>query len=212
MTGHQRSLPDGRLLATGTLGAGQELIAIRNSAGRVQKRIRHSVGIEDLAWGGPRGLLAFNDNERILLVRPAGGARRLYRRTGGNSVAFSRQGRLAWTGGREGLWVTDRSRTRVRRLRVVAAHPAWSPDATHLAYRFGEDVMSIKADGSDRRLITKRCNDFEGHVTWSPDGREIACGARTGDLLAVRLATGRTRAIARSAFPDDIDWQRRRRR
>jgi hypothetical protein len=153
-------------------------------------------------------LLAFNDNERILIVTSSGNAKRVYRRTGGNSVAFSRQGKLAWTSDdRKGLWVTDRARGRVRRIPIVAAAPTWSPDGNRIAYRFGGELRLVNADGSGRRVLSKRCDSdsLKGGLAWS--GREIACGALNGDLLAVRVTTRRTRVIARRVFADDIDWQ-----
>lgn len=184
--------PSGRLLATGTLGLDDESIAIRDLTGRVKRRVSHRRGIEDLAWGGARGLLAFNDNERILIAPSSGNTKRVYRRTGGNTVAFSRQGKLAWTSDdRKGLWVTDRTRGRVRRIPIVADAPTWSPERL------------VNADGSGRRVLSKRCesDSLKGGLAWS--GREIACGTLNGDLLAVRVSTRRTRVIARRVFADD---------
>lgn len=206
--------PDGRLLATGSLGSEREQITIRRSDGVVRRRISQRDGVTGLAWGGPRGLLALSDgNERLVLLNPRTRARKVFRRRRVDAVSFSRQGRLAWTErGGEGLWVTNPARTSVSHIRVIGSHPDWSPDGRRLAYRDGEfRVRTIGADGKGQRLVSRRCyrDEFDVSVAWSPDGREIACSAFNGDLIAVRLATGRARIVASDVYANDIDWQPR---
>lgn len=206
--------PDGRLLATGTLGSEREQIAIRGTDGAVRRRISQRDGVTGLAWGGTRGLLALSDvNERLVLLNPRNGAREVFRKRRIDEIAFSSQGRLAWNArGREGLRVTNPARTRISHIRVIASHPDWSPDGRQLAYVDGNlRVRTIGVDGRSRRRLSRRCysEELNSGVAWSPDGREIACSAFNGDLLAVRLATGRARVVARGVYADDIDWQPR---
>ena len=56
------------------------------------------------------------------------------------------------------------------------AEPAWSDDGSRLAYvssEKGESLVTIKADGSARRVIAS--DKFPmGRITWSPDGRYVA--------------------------------------
>jgi TolB protein len=59
--------------------------------------------------------------------------------------------------------------------------PAWSPDATHIAFaKFGEnsDVLAeiyvIDADGSHPRNLSNRTTALEYSPAWSPDGQRIA--------------------------------------
>ena len=52
--------------------------------------------------------------------------------------------------------------------------PAWSPDATSIAFTDGGDLWVMAADGSDSRALTS--DGFDAHdmePQWSPDGRSI---------------------------------------
>jgi TolB protein len=51
-----------------------------------------------------------------------------------------------------------------------ASTPAWSPDGKVLAVGVGESVYTIRADGTDRRLVL----DNAMSPSWSPDGKRLA--------------------------------------
>lgn len=112
--------PDGRRLATGTLGSTpRDVIAIRNAAGRVRRRIVQRFGVTDLAWGpSGRGLFVNDEADRIVNLSLAG-PRSVFRGRGAAiDVDVSRQGRVAWSSERQaGYRVTNRSRTRVKRFK-----------------------------------------------------------------------------------------------
>ena len=213
--------PRGAFLATGTDGitdgladgAPREVIAIRDVRGRILRRIPvTNRPVLDLAWSGDGERLAYNSYGKIYIVRRDGTNSRLYRRTGGVSVAWSRTGRMAWSNRNGTLVVTDRSRKRVRRLGFGATRPRWSPDSRWLAYkatRRGEIVVEVsRANGAGRRSLTRRCDDDEGSVAWSPDGRQILCSTLEGRLLAVGVRSGRVRIVARGVFARQFDWRR----
>jgi Tol biopolymer transport system component len=66
--------------------------------------------------------------------------------------------------------------------------PAWSPDATKIAFvsaRTGEaHVYLMNADGTGTRQLTSG-NASDTHPTWSPDGSSIAF-ARSGDIYVMK--------------------------
>jgi hypothetical protein len=90
----------------------------------------------------------------------------------------------------------------------LARLPRWSYDGSRLAYACGGFLCAARADGSNRRLLTRRCLmefDEYGGMAWSPDGRSVACmGGRFGDLITVRLDTKDWRIVRRR--PDSADF------
>lgn len=138
-----------------------------------------------------------------------------------SDVAWSRQGRLAWTAMWErvgnGLWVGDTAGRGTARIAKEAYSVSWSPDGSRMAFLGGQALNVIDADGGRRRVLTRACaigSDDEGGVAWSPDGREIACHSRRGSLVVLNLVTMRLRKVATwRRFGDgsvgDISWQAR---
>jgi TolB protein len=65
--------------------------------------------------------------------------------------------------------------------------PAWSPDATRIAFssrREGTfDLYAMDADGSETVRLTST-KEHDSHPTWSTDGRQIAF-ARDGDIFVM---------------------------
>ena len=100
----------------------------------------------------------------------------------------------------------------------VLTNPVWSPDGTRLLVQDGHMLVTIRADGSDRRLVTRLATDARGNLadpqpSWSPDGAHIVyCQLRTGSLgrsdIWVVGADGRgQRRLTRSPEIDsDPSW------
>jgi TolB protein len=84
--------------------------------------------------------------------------------------------------------------------------PAWSPDATKIAFTSGRsgssDVFVMSADGSGTtRLTTTEQNDT--HPTWSSDGDSIAF-ARDGDIWVMNADGSDPRRIS-DVFAEESD-------
>jgi Tol biopolymer transport system component len=201
----------------------EDLVAVRDLAGRVLATASPLVDEEvaALAWSGDAKRLAFTSFGRIYVVRADGTDRRwVLRRYRAEDLAWSREGRLAWTPPRGGrLRVTNRARSRVvRKLRVTATRVAWSPGGRRLAYLApGKVVRTIGVDGRSRHTVTRRCTGqsesdiIDTDIAWSPDGRQLLCTTSKEQLISVNLQTRRTRVLVRAPASVPItsfDWQR----
>jgi Tol biopolymer transport system component len=106
-------------------------------------------------------------------------------------IVFMRPG----TVGEFDLWVTRPDGTHLRRLTRSPKdrsdyHPDWSPDGSTVLFERrvltngtdGDDLYTVKADGSDLRQITTCADDcwFENEARWSPDGSQIAFNKGSG--------------------------------
>lgn len=215
-----RFSPNGRVLATATspfLAFGN-FLTLRRPGGAPIRTLKRTNTVIDFAWapGGKR--LAFNDSERIRLRNLRTGRTVRYRPTrGGLDVAWSRQGRLAWTSTLgDVVFISDRRQRTVKRVRLPigsAIWPRWSPDGRWLVVLVGNGVQLIRADGRKIRPLRADCQGFEGEIdglgtaVWSPDGREIACATRSSQLAVYNLRSRRQRIIASNVNPYTIDWQ-----
>jgi TolB protein len=59
---------------------------------------------------------------------------------------------------------------------IAGLAPAWSPDATRIAYECGQDICLIYAVGTGAIQLTNYAAG-NSHPTWSPDGLKIAFAA-----------------------------------
>lgn len=223
--------PGGRRLATAANeidftqdAIPKDILAVRDVDGRVRKTIPHTRGgITALAWSGDGTRLAFADSRGIFVLGRDGTGQRRFRKTRAGDLAWSRQGRLAWTPEFSGrIAVTNEARTRVSRLAVGGTSLAWAPDGRRLAYYASDgEVVKIIRVGAGRRTgrprtVTRRCTGEVGinvdtDIAWSPDGRQLLCTTFDRHLIAVNVRTGRTRVVAGGPNRFSIrsfDWQR----
>jgi Tol biopolymer transport system component len=93
--------------------------------------------------------------------------------------------RIAFTGGGF-LWVMNADGGDLRKLELARYSVfdwSWSPDGRKIAFiearsrrrdLFNNNLYVVNADGSGRRLVTRRARAFSDAPAWSPDGRRIA--------------------------------------
>jgi Tol biopolymer transport system component len=160
----------------------------------------------------PTGRLAVvqgGDESRLVLMNPDGsGARTLVPREFGlQSPAWRPDGRaltfVSSRSGGPGIYVVNADGTGLRRL-LVTRHetrdPAFAPDGRRIAYLGNGGLFVARADGSERRRLTRAAGDSE--PAWSRDGTRIAFIRDTPDMrvyvCVVSVRTGRIRLLTRA--------------
>jgi WD40 repeat protein len=116
--------------------------------------------------------------------------------TGASDLAFSPDGTLLasapWYGGGVTVWDVETG-ARVRRIAEADESVAWSPDGSTLAtgsygdtYGYGAVILWEPLDGTVIQVFTPQSDrpaSWITHVTWSPDGAQVAanmfCGSET---------------------------------
>lgn len=204
---------DGHRLATSGFNGGG--LVIRSPAGRILRRLDADGG--PVAWSPGRRYLALTGFPlRIVDLRTD-----RVRRLGGDAsdgVSWSPRGTLIYEGDGEGFVTRKPSGRRQRILRRVPAYfpVEWAPGGRRFAYACDDGgVCAANPDGTRRRLLTTRCSTgLFDRFAWSPDGREIACGSRSGlparqtGLIAINVRSKRLRVVVRGAVNiGAIDWQ-----
>ena len=95
-------------------------------------------------------------------------------------------------------------------LGVQGSYPAWSPDASRIAFVTASGIDSVDEDGNEIMLLPLTPGSLYGPLAWSPDGTKIVFSYRRAghaDLdVAVVSADGRGSVTALTSSPvDDHD-------
>ncbi|MBI1334019.1 MAG: hypothetical protein GC165_14195 [Armatimonadetes bacterium] len=119
----------------------------------------------------------------------------------GERIVLSPRGHLVTVPVKEGEvhQLVDDSSQRVK-------YPAWSPDGKQIAYlsdSSGEEQLYEIEDhnGSKARQITRGLTGEHGPPVWSPDGKFLLIGDRSGHIQLVDVATGKETEVAHDKGP-----------
>jgi hypothetical protein len=133
---------------------------------------------ERLVVSDSSGLQVVDGSGRVLnwlpvprvAVAPGGVAASPARWSATDRIAFSAQ-RYVRGRFRGGVFTVNADGSGLERLtHAPAFDPDWSPSGHRLAFERGRRILSVRADGSGRRLVVRRGSS----PVWSPDGRWIA--------------------------------------
>ena len=169
---------------------------------------------------GANGSIAFSHAGSQIAVLGAGGTETILTPSGGNQTwpAFSPDGtRIAFvqTGH---LWIMKANGSDTHAVSVTGnpyeGSPAWSPNATKLAYINGTDgqIYTVPASGGTPTHITSGITEM-ADIRWSPDGTKIVFDAKdtaaTGyrQIFRVNLTTKTvTRLTSGACDSVEPDW------
>ncbi len=88
---------------------------------------------------------------------------------------------------------------------LFQVEPAWSPDATQIAFssrREGSlDIYVMDADGTNTRRLTSTKLDDQ-HPTWSPDGEHIVFDRSDGDLYVMKADGSAAKRLTTTLAPE----------
>lgn len=224
--------PDGRLLAavvpergaTGDEDAGALHLIPRGTS--AERRVLSLRGLQSAAWAPTGRALAlttrvatprsaFVDQGEVSVVRRDGsGLRRIASGLGYTDALWPRRGTILWE--REfryprfgDIMRSDPTGRRVTRLVRGGEDPVVSRGRGAVAYLCFRGLCRVALSRERRRLVSGRCDAMQSGYAWSPDGRWLACGTVSGDLIRVNARSRRARRVTRGVYPGVIDWQRR---
>jgi Tol biopolymer transport system component len=165
---------------------------------------------------GANGEIAFShDSGQIAVLK--GGTETVLPPTGASTPQFSPDGtRIAYATDYH-IWIMKANGTGAKAVPVTGnpyeGDPAWSPDATKLAYINGSNgqIYTVKTSGGAAKQLTTTGGDIND-LKWSPDGTKIAYDAWDNatefpQIFTVTVATKKvTRLTSGSCPSSEPDW------
>ena len=114
--------------------------------------------------------------------------------------------RLAWlrsqaAGGPSAIWVSNSAAPAPAALTALAMPVtafAWSPDGKSIAFLSDKHLFVIASGGGEPRRLAGADLHFEGEPAWTPDGENLVCAEKAGEIFAIRAAEGTVRQLTRT--------------
>jgi hypothetical protein len=212
---HVLPKPEADLVYQATRGNRTTLLVVRPGEDREPAMLfadgRHALDpavSPDGQWIAFTSLGEANNSDIWVARRDGSGLRRLTTDAAHDEQpAWSPDGsRIAFRSDRDGLgdiWVMQADGTglvnvtrNTLRFGVMSSfQPSWSPDGTRIVFAEGAEIAtpfrswiaSVRADGTDLRMLTNRIGHSDGAPAWAPDGRTIAIERRTAGSAVAQL-------------------------
>ena len=143
-------------------------------------------------------LAYLHDGDLYVVSADGGTPLRLTRGAGCCATWSPDEGRIAYTAGRDGIWIVRVDGSSRRKVVRDAWSPAWSPDARRLAYSGAGGIFVVGVDGRGRRKLVGQ----GAAPQWSPDGQHLLF-TRGGDLWVVGVDGTDVRNLTRTPDQDE---------
>ena len=209
--------PDGSAIAYGTRSLGLDWEVVVAAPGSAPKPVTHNwVHDSSPDWSPDGSRLVYESESRTglhsrpmrIVISDADGGNPHPIATGLHPVWSPSGDRIAFAKEEGGVWLVNADGTGEKMLAeaTVWPTPAWSPDASELAFESSAGLVVMRADGSGQPRVVA-----QGRApTWSPDGRQIAYEALTAtdeELRVVGSNGSGDRALTDNAVNDySPDW------
>jgi Tol biopolymer transport system component len=88
--------------------------------------------------------------------------------------------------------------------------PRWSPDGQWIAVVAGYQILLVRPDGSDLRVLSSPDIRYMDGIDWSPDGRWIVASRfYRGNIDLIEVGTGLTLPLAFTSGLTEPVWRPR---